>query len=168
MSLTGALSPKEERVLQQLYFFQDSIVRHFYNEEVTKEIAIQYHDLSKYIQNKVKSLTELPQVKLTALTYLILEINMLIDTGKYMDISIAEIEKEIEKGTVLEFIAKRGEGDIDLSIIIQTNTFPYFKEFYAEKLQSIYGAYAGNERRKWGVQNSGLCLLLAVCRRTNW
>src|SRR3972149_844129 len=56
LSLTGALSPKEERVLQQLYFFQDSIVRHFYNEEVTKEIAIQYHDLSKYIQNKVKSL----------------------------------------------------------------------------------------------------------------
>jgi hypothetical protein len=28
-------------------------------------------------------------------------------------------------------------------------------------LQSIYGGYAGQERRKWGIENKGLCLLVA-------
>jgi hypothetical protein len=28
-------------------------------------------------------------------------------------------------------------------------------------MYQMYGGYAGNERRKWGIENLGLCLLLA-------
>ena len=28
-------------------------------------------------------------------------------------------------------------------------------------MNNIYGGYAGVERRKWGVENLGLCLVLA-------
>jgi len=85
----------------------------------------------------------------------------MIDTGKYQDITIEEVKREIEKGTVLEYVAERGGTDIDLSLITKAETWPNFRSFYIEHLQSIYNAYSGNERRKWGVQNSGLCLLLA-------
>lgn len=36
-----------------------------------------------------------------------------------------------------------------------------FERAYEEKMNQIYNAYAGDERRKWGVQNLGLCLVLA-------
>jgi hypothetical protein len=36
-----------------------------------------------------------------------------------------------------------------------------FEGHYVRHLKSIYGGYAGQERRKWGVENKGLCLLVA-------
>jgi len=36
-----------------------------------------------------------------------------------------------------------------------------FESWYVEHLQSLYDAYSGDENRKWGVQNKGLCLVLA-------
>jgi hypothetical protein len=38
---------------------------------------------------------------------------------------------------------------------------PASAEKINSELKSILGGYAGDERRKWGVENSGLCLLLA-------
>ena len=28
------------------------------------------------------------------------------------------------------------------------------------KMESIYGGYGGQKRRKWGIENSGLCMIL--------
>lgn len=100
-------------------------------------------------------------MKHTALTLLILQLNKLIDTGKYDDITIEEVHSHIDDVTILQFLRERGQADIDLSVHLDTNAFGNFQEFYVKQLQSIYDAYAGDERRKWGVQNKGLCLLLA-------
>jgi len=97
----------------------------------------------------------------TALTLLILQLNKLIDMEKYDDITIEEVHQHIDDGTILQFLQKRGQGDIDLSIHLDTTVYGDFQSFYVKQLQSIYDAYAGNERRKWGVQNKGLCLLVA-------
>ena len=100
-------------------------------------------------------------MKHRALTLLILQLNSLIDGGKYDDITIDEVHQHIDKGTILRFLRERAGDDIDLSIHLNTNTYDDFEDFYVKHLQSIYDAYAGQERRKWGIANMGLCLLVA-------
>lgn len=93
-------------------------------------------------------------MKLIWLTYVILQINAAIDSGKHEDISIEEAEDHVEAGDLFRWLRQRCEMDLG-----------YLDDEKArainEALERIRAAYAGDERRRWGVQNSGLCILLA-------
>jgi hypothetical protein len=95
-----------------------------------------------------------------ALTLLILQLNKLLDSGECDSISIDEVHAHIDDGTILKFLKERGGNKIDLGSHL-TNSFGDFEKFYVQHLQSLYDAYAGDERRKWGVEKKGVCLLLA-------
>lgn len=99
-------------------------------------------------------------IRLTALTHLLLEINAASDTGRYDHITIADVHNAIERGKVLRFLQETCKRDIDLSLLV-TATDPEFEIWYEKRLQDIFGGYAGSERRKWGVESRGLCLLIA-------
>jgi hypothetical protein len=100
-------------------------------------------------------------VKHSALTLLILQLNALLDTGRYDYITVDEVEGRIEDGSILRFLRERAGEDIDLSFQFETKSYGNFERFYVTYLQSILNAYGGRESRKWGVQNRGLCLLIA-------
>lgn len=100
-------------------------------------------------------------MKVTALTFLILQINSLIDSGKHNDITISDVHTAIEAKGLLRFIKKRCGSDIDLSIHLESTAYGDFESFYEQRINQIYGGYAGDETRKWGVKNLGLCLVLA-------
>ena len=100
-------------------------------------------------------------MKVSALTLLILHINSLIDSGKYNDITIDDIHNAIENKRLLRFIKDKAGSNVDLSLHLDNDLWGNFEEYYEEKMNDIYGGYAGNERRKWGVQNLGLCVVLA-------
>lgn len=95
-------------------------------------------------------------MRLTSLAHTVLEVNALIDTGKHNDISLAEVKKHIEAGDIFRFIAETGKEDIDLSLIKGD-----IEAEITAGLQDILLAHSGNERRKWGVGNNGLCLVVA-------
>jgi len=157
----GALSPTTKNALQELQRLRNQIV-HYSDNVISAKDSVEYAKLTNAIVNQIKGLAAIPKQHLTALTFLILNTNSLIDTGKYQDISLEEIKKEIEKGTILEFLKSRVGKDIDLSMYLHTDTaYSGFKEFYIDELQKLLGGYGGRERRKWGIENSGLCLLLA-------
>jgi len=90
-------------------------------------------------------------MKVTPLTLLMLEVNHLIDTGKYTDISIADVHSAIEQKRLLKFLKEKAGDDIDLSIYFKSDVYGDFEAYYEEKMNIIYGACAGQERRKWGV-----------------
>lgn len=100
-------------------------------------------------------------MKVSALTLLILQVNSLIDSGKYNNITIKDIHQAIEEKRVLRFLQERAVSDIDLSLHLDSRAYGGFETYYETQLENIYGGYAGAERRKWGVENSGLCLVLA-------
>lgn len=100
-------------------------------------------------------------MKHPALTLLILNLNHLLDTGRYDDITLGEVKAHIKDGSVLQFIRSRAGQDVDLSILLDGRSYGNFERFYVTYLQSIQDAYGGDERRKWGVSNRGLCLLIA-------
>lgn len=100
-------------------------------------------------------------MRVSALTLLILHVNSLIDSGKYADISINDVHQAIEGNGVLRFLKSRCGADIDLSLHLDSGVYGDFEALYETGIESIYGGYAGQERRKWGVEHSGLCLILA-------
>jgi hypothetical protein len=100
-------------------------------------------------------------MEVSALTLLILHINSLIDSGKYNDITIDDIHNAIENKRLLRFIKDRVGKDIDFSIYLDSDVYGDFENYYETQMNNIYNGYAGNERRKWGVKNLGLCLVLA-------
>lgn len=101
-------------------------------------------------------------MKLSALTVLILNINSLIDSGKYDDITIEDIRRRIDDGTILRYLKQRAGNDIDLTLYLDhPAAYQGFEDFYVNYLQATYDAYGGDERKRWGVEKKGLCLLLA-------
>ncbi|MXX94280.1 MAG: hypothetical protein F4039_03000 [Gammaproteobacteria bacterium] len=102
---------------------------------------------------------------LVLLTFLILQYNKLLDRGKCKDITIEDVHTHIENGTILRFVdekARRDGDSLNLEIFLKAEADEQtFEEYYVKNLQATYGAYAGDERRRWGVENNGLCLLIA-------
>jgi len=93
-------------------------------------------------------------MRITNLTFLALNLNGALDTGKYGIVSFKEVADHIEAGTIFDFLETRLAGDIDLSI------------FDAEKRKVLTTEWqdmlaAVNARRKFGVEKNGLCLLIA-------
>ena len=93
-----------------------------------------------------------------ALTLMILQLNKLVDSGKYSDISISDVHRAIDEERIIEMLQERAGEDFDVSLI---NIYEGAREEYETRLNQIYGGYAGDECRRWGVKNLGLCLLIA-------
>jgi hypothetical protein len=118
--------------------------------------------LAKAIAKQISAITELPKQKLQVLTLLIMEFNHLIDTGKYNHISIEDIHKTIENKNIIEYLSNETSGDSDFSLFLKEGSlYSNYVKYYHEQMYNIYCASAGDERRKWRVENSGLCLLVA-------
>jgi hypothetical protein len=93
---------------------------------------------------------------LSGLTAFLFEINAAIDTGKYADVSVDEVEDHIERGDLLPYLRARLGDDIDLSRIDDER-----EAVLGAWLIDILNGNKGRESRKWGVRNHGLCLLVA-------
>ena len=93
-------------------------------------------------------------MRITNLTFLAFYLNSALDTGKYNDVGFDEVARHIEEGTIFEFLASRLSGDIDLSFFDEPKKSELLQEW-----QDMLAAVSA--RRKFGVQNNGLCLLVA-------
>lgn len=94
-------------------------------------------------------------MKVASLTLLIMQINAAIDSGKHQTISVSDVHKAIERGSLLKFLK------VSIGQDLYSSVYDGFEEDYEEAITQIYHGYAGDERRKWGVQNQGLCLVVA-------
>ena len=160
LNFKGVLVPSAASAARDLRILRNDAA-HAGADDVSREDAIQYAAVANRIRTQIEASTELPTVKLTALTLLVSEINHLIDTQKYDSITIDEVYQWIEGERILPSLEERTEGDVDLSLYGDDGPYVNFADFYHEQMKRLAGGYAGEHRRKWGVENLGLCLLLA-------
>lgn len=95
--------------------------------------------------------------KITTITCFIQEISVLLDRGN--SYSIEEVEKHIEDKDIVDWIEREfpfENNGIDFSLFKQEN-----RDYLHDEYESILGGYRGQERRKWGIENNGLCLLIS-------
>ncbi len=157
---TGAFIPSTARAIRDLESLRNQAV-HTKDLKLSKESVKEYITLAKAITKQINAITELPKQKLTVLTLLILEFNHLIDTGKYESITIEDIHQAIEEKNIIEYLHEKTVNDSDFSMFIEGGSYSEYLVYYYEQIYQLYGGYAGSERKKWGVENSGLCLLVA-------
>lgn len=159
-SYKSIFPPSVESDLQRLRFLRNQIV-HATDQAIPEEDALRYVEIAQGIRQEIEGLVRVPKFSLTPLTFLVLVLNAAIDTGKYQGITVKEIYDAIKAKNVLPFVKEKVGDDIDLSMYLKTGSYSDFVKFYNEELLAYYEAYGGDHRRKWGVENSGLCLLLA-------
>jgi hypothetical protein len=95
-----------------------------------------------------------PRARFSTLTSLALSLIRCIDRRRYDDISVPEVKGHIEGGTIFPFLTDRLGKDLVLS------------PFDQSELGSIADAWLTiedtiDERRKFGIESKGLCLLAA-------
>jgi hypothetical protein len=81
---------------------------------------------------------------------------MLLDRGKTA--SFEEVYREIHSGTIIEWLHAKGAG---MSILL-SDTMSDAKALVVEALRQAAISRKGDERRKLGVENHGLCLVIAL------
>ena len=94
-------------------------------------------------------------MKRSTLHYIILELNAALDTGKFDSIGIEQVAEAIRSPNLVAWIRRTVES-ADLSLLGE----PEISE-YEQMMRDLQDAHRGNERRKWGIENRGLCLLVA-------
>lgn len=104
----------------------------------------------------MQAIDELAQIRPSALTYLLLELNTCIDECGPNAVSIDQVEAHVASGDILQFLAARFDGHMDLSLLDSDHI-----AIVIRNLQDINDALGNQARRKCGVENSGLCLLMA-------
>lgn len=129
-------------------------------KEEIKRLSIENKQL-KELQYERMNPKRASQLRLSLLTLLVLSINSAIDSGKYKNISIDQAYDAIERKEVINFLKENTEHDFSMFSTKRGDL--YFKdiEIYQQHMQDIYYGYAGQHRRKWGVENNGLALILA-------
>lgn len=160
LDLRGALIPPVANTVRNLRMLRNEAA-HASGEQISKLDAIRYIQLAARIRRHIEAIDELPRAKLTALTFLVLQLNSAIDSRRHDDVTISDVYSWIENREVIPKLSEHIGDDIDVSLYGPDGPYPNFVEFYHDRLHALWGGYEGNHRRKWGVENSGLCLLLA-------
>ena len=160
LEFKGGLTPTIARAIHDLRSLRNQAA-HFGEDLVVRENAVEYVGIVERVLKAIEGITELPSVKLTALTLLILEIIALVDSGQCNDVTIEEVYEWIVSENIIQSLAERAKGHVDLSVYGVDGAYPNFASFYHEQMKQIYDGYGGDHKRKWGVENLGLCLLLA-------
>lgn len=98
-------------------------------------------------------------MRLSSLTTLGLEINAVWDSCPDQELNFAEIHTAADEATLVALLAKRFEGLIDLSLLMDK---PIELREVESALRDAAVALKDREGRKVGVKNSGLCLFMAI------
>jgi len=93
-----------------------------------------------------------------AIKNLLFEIICAIDSSEYQ-ISIEEVEDQIEKGKIMEFLGKR-----ICTVQLTSNEYGLINE----KLKKLLDVARPQIEKYWGMKNSGLCFLASLIIEEFW
>jgi len=85
-------------------------------------------------------------------------LSAMLDSGKHDDISVDDVKRHSRTGDLLTFLRDRNGGSFAMGI---DESNPEFARWYAKQISDNCAAMSGRERRKYAIQNRGLCLLIS-------
>jgi len=95
-------------------------------------------------------------MKIGYLTMMVLNLNALVDAHRHEGVSLHDAKRHIGAKTVFSWLEGTFGRDVDFSLF-DADT----RARISDELQNLMHGYAGDEHRKWGIQNNGICLLIA-------
>ena len=85
-------------------------------------------------------------------------LSSLLDTGENDDISFEDVRQHSANGDLIAFLKQRGGGYFASNIL---DSHPGFTKWYVKQIDNNCKAMHNRERRKYGVEQRGLCLLIS-------
>ena len=85
----------------------------------------------------------------------------MLDSGKHDDISLKDVKEHLDAGDLIQFLnrrAKQDDGTFDNGF---SEAEPTFIDWYLARLKDNAKVLEGRERRKYGIESRGLCLLIS-------
>ena len=98
-------------------------------------------------------------MRLSSLTYLGFETTAVWDACPDFELSFAEVHEAAERGQLIALLRVRFGKHADLSLF---NLDAKELADTEAALRDAAGSLEGRERRKTGVENSGICLVMAI------
>jgi hypothetical protein len=86
--------------------------------------------------------------------YLLWQFIAAMDTGKYDSLTLEEVQRHADARTIPAFLVDRFGSDLDLSMI-EPQDWSAISDAWANLSNAV------DARRKFGVENRGICLLMA-------
>jgi hypothetical protein len=96
------------------------------------------------------------KLNIYALSDALFMLNGALDRGKASDVTCEEVHRHLESGDLVEFLQHRlGVQFSGARPGVEQN------KYFVEALRSVRDTIGGRERRKFGVENNGACMLIA-------
>jgi hypothetical protein len=84
-------------------------------------------------------------------------LSAMLDSGQHDDITVEDVKRHSRGGDLLKFLRDRNGGSFAMGIAEGNE----FGRWYAKQIADKCEATDGRERRKYGIENRGLCLLIS-------
>ena len=92
-------------------------------------------------------------------TFLITQLNALLDTGQFDHIPRSEVHAHANARDTLEWLKSIADQKFDTSVYGPAGPWTWFGPYLNDFLEGM--ANVSDDSRHWGVNNRGLCLLIA-------
>jgi len=93
------------------------------------------------------------------LTFLIQQLLGMVDSGAHDDVTVPQALEHIRDGDLFTWI-KSLDGDCDFSAFGATGPYRRATTLWLQGLEALRKNNTNDIRRKWGIENRGLCLLV--------
>ena len=101
-----------------------------------------------------------PPYSMAFMAMILFGLSVLADSGKTDDITIEDVKQHARDGDLIEFLAEKGGGSF-ASRFLDSPDQKEFKTWYVGQIGDNCDAMHGRERRKYGIKNRGICLLIS-------
>lgn len=108
----------------------------------------------------MKDLVMKPPFHMSSVAMVLFGLSALADSGKTDGITIKEVRDHTYAGDLIEFLTEKS-GGIFASGFLEASSQKEFRAWYVEQIRDNCKAMEGRERRKYGIQNRGICLLIS-------
>ncbi|HYW21173.1 MAG TPA: hypothetical protein VE956_18120 [Nodularia sp. (in: cyanobacteria)] len=100
---------------------------------------------------------------LSILSFLGFQVNAAIEEGHGNKISFSDIYKGLEERNLFELLNEKLPGILDISLFLESNEKAHLEQRNGvlNALSDAASGMKGRERKKYGVESSGLSLLMA-------
>jgi hypothetical protein len=101
-----------------------------------------------------------PPYPISCVTMVLFGLSVLADSGDTDEITIAEVKKHAYDGDLIEFLTEKG-GGVFASGFLEAPSWKKFRAWYGEQIRANCRSMEGRERRKYGIDDRGICLLIS-------
>lgn len=94
-----------------------------------------------------------PPFHVSFLSVTLFGLSAMLDSGKHDDISVLEVKRHVEGGSLIQFLNEQAGYAFDQAL---SQSEPAFSRWYVDKLKTVI-----EERSNYGIKHRGLCLLIS-------